>query len=601
MSLSSIAAVAPGTDKGPSHARLAIWLALVAGLIEGSIRLVQARAFGKIVSTGPEVIWMAPLADLLWIGLPCVVVLIAQAILRKRDLRLVGAFVLFSAAVLCLVVMVPGLHKVAAAILAMGIGWQLSSRLATSASFDRLVRRTIPVVLLLPVLSGLGIFAGRWNYERRELARIPAASADRPNVLLIIWDTVREESVSLYGDGLETTPFLKALSTQGARFDRAFSTSPWTLASHASMFSGRYPSELKSAFREPLRDPYPRVSEAFSAAGFATGGFIANGSYCTREHGLNRGFQHYEDYKISIGAIAHASRIWNLILEEGIVRRAMGYYDIPGRKSTHDVNEEFLRWVDARGGRPFFAFLNMYNAHQPYLPPEPFRARFTKPGEWHRPISMQTVFRDLSADELRYARAQYEASIAYEDSALADLIAALQKRKLLDNTVVVVTSDHGEHFGEHRRLSHGNSLYPQLTQVPLVMRFPRRIPANTVIADPVSLRDIARTLLDLAGVPDSAHFPGATLARHWERAPDTSLPPETILAEMYSSDGNVPFSVLKDGFLYTTWYDGKPELYNFRNDPRARVNLAADSQYATTMSRLAALRPSGTRATSAGK
>src|SRR6185503_11927942 len=120
---------------------------------------------------------------------------------------------------------------------ALGIGSQLSSRLATSVSFDRMVRSTLPFALLAPVLGACGIFASRWNYERRELARIPAAAPDHPNVLLIIWDTVREESLSLYGSERETTPFLKAFSTQGARFDQAFSTSPWTLPSHGSIFS----------------------------------------------------------------------------------------------------------------------------------------------------------------------------------------------------------------------------------------------------------------------------------------------------------------------------------------------------------------------------
>jgi arylsulfatase A-like enzyme len=580
---------------------LALWLALVAGLIEGGIRLVQAGVFGKIIRSGPEVIWMAPLADLLWIGVPCVFVLLAQAVLRKWDLRTFGALVLFSAASLCLVVMVPGLHKVAAAILALGIGWQLSSRLATSASFDRLIRRTMPVALLIPVLIAGGVFASRWNYERRELARIPAASADHPNVLLIIWDTVREESISLYGYERETTPFLKVLASQGARFNSAFSTSPWTLASHGSIFSGRYPGELKAQLRTPLTDPFPRVAESFSAAGYATGGFIANDAYCTREYGLHRGFQHYEDYKISFGAIVHASQLGRLLMDEGIVRRMLNFYDIPGRKSAHDVNDEFLGWLDAKGGRPFFAFLNMLDAHQPYVPPEPFRARFTRPGEWYWPTSIRTEYKETTPELLRYSRDQYEASIAYQDSALADLIAELRKRKLLENTVVVVTSDHGEHFGEHKRVSHGSSLYPQLTHVPLVMRFPRRIPPNTVVANPVSLRDMPRTLLDLAGVADGARFPGATLARHWERASDSSVAQATILAEMYSQEGKSPYSVLDNGLLYTTWFYGKPELYNFNSDPRARVNLATDSSYAATMARLAALGPPGSGASLSAK
>ena len=139
---------------------------------------------------------------------------------------------------------------------------------------------------------------------------------------------------------------------------------------------------------------------------------------------------------------------------------------------------------------------------------------------------MQHVeFKDLKEDEIRWANDEYDATLAYQDEEMRRLMEALEARGILENTLVIVSSDHGEHFGDHRRMGHMNSLYRQLIQVPLLMRLPGKVPAGLVVKTPVSLRDLPQTVLDLSALPDSGHrFPGASLARFWNGTPmDSAL------------------------------------------------------------------------------
>jgi arylsulfatase A-like enzyme len=565
--------------------RLMFWCALVAGLVEGGIRLVQLNVFDQTIGMSPHVIWMAPLANLAWIGAPLLLVALVGKLFRG-DTSGARYFVILLVTFVSLILIYQGLHKGVALFLATALAWQVGPRLRRSARFNSMVRRTLPAVALLPILAGLFIAGTRWKAERDLIASAPAPRPGLPNIILIIWDTVRGQNLSLYGYERRTTPFLAELAREGVRFDLALATAPWTLPSHGSMFTGRWPNELKSRLRIPLTDSFPRIAEALAAEGYATGGFVANLAYCSREHGLHRGFQRYEDYQISAGRILLASRLGRVMQEIPQVRRLLGYYELPGRKTAEDVNEGFLRWSADQTSRPFFAFLNYFDGHQPYLPPEPFRSRFSAtPGERYRPTMVETRFGDVTENELRWSLEQYDGAIAYLDSALADLKADLEARGQLDNTVIVVTSDHGEHFGEHQKLSHANSLYRQLLQVPLVIWFPSRVSAS-VVAQPVSLRDLPRTLLDLAGVKDRWGFPGSSLARHWTASDSGSQQHPGIFSEMYSVSGPRAYSMVAEGYHLAKWFSRPGELYHLDDDPREERNLASTVEGAAIKTRL---------------
>ena len=435
----------------------------------------------------------------------------------------------------------------------------------------------------------------------------PPSPAGARNVLLIVWDTVRASNLSLYGYGRPTTPNLKDLAARGVRFDLAFSTSSWTLPSHAGMFTGRWPHELGVGWKSPLRDDVPTLAEYLSSHGYDTAGFAANLDYCSRETGLGRGMMHYEDFPIDIYdvfsryvALGHRIEVssWAFLMD-GLVERCFGHwYDMVPRSREHvknaaAVDRAFLGWLGRRHeqGRPFFAFLNYNDAHSPYEVPD----RST-PGFGLRPASSldrQALVlwnsldkARLSYHDVRMAADVYDDCIAHLDRRLGALLQELSRRGVLDNTLVIVTSDHGEHLGDHLLFFHGCSLYRQLVQVPLVIVDNKATPSARVIAEPVSLCDLPATIVDLLGLGRDAPFPGRSLTRLWHR-PDRAVSPpaepllmETGKPELFANQGREPAakgpmkSIVARGMHYIRTADGLEELYELSTDPEEKVNMA---------------------------
>ncbi|MGE0352460.1 MAG: sulfatase [Gemmatimonadales bacterium] len=550
------------------------WLALAFGLLEAGIRLIQQQAFGKILLLGPHVLWMAPTVNLVELGGLALVLVILGRRWPVLAGPKVGHPLLGTLAILPLLLLYTPLHDWVALLLSLGIALRASHLIAArQVPAGRVVRRSLPWMAAAVLLAGPVIGGWRWWSERRALAAVPPADASSPNLLLIIWDTVREQNLSAYGYHRPTTPRLERLAGDGVRFESAYATAPWTLPSHASMFTGRYPGEMSATLYQALDDTWPVLAGVLRDHGYATGGFVANMSYGTREHGLNRGFSHYEDFRITPGTVLWTSRIGRVVLEDGTVRRAIGLQELLWRKPASVVTRDFLKWVRGLEGRPFFAFLNYFDAHQPYLPPEPFRSRFetaAPAGAFSRRVT--AAFEDMTPAEIRWSESRYDGTIAAMDDQIGHLLAGLDSAGLRERTIVIVTSDHGEHFGDHDRISHGNSLYRQLIEVPLVVSYPAAIPAGQTVSTPVSLRDLAATALDLLGIVDSAPFPGRTLARFWsdEQTPE----PTTVVSEMPAAGGKGAWSLVAWGYHFIHWWRMPPQLYQLAADPLEERNLA---------------------------
>ena len=196
--------------------------------------------------------------------------------------------------------------------------------------FLRLVRRTIPVLVgavLAIMLLCSGGEPGRSTRRCRD-CRLPLPMPGMCSV--IVWDTVRAGNLSLHGYGRRTSPSLERLAARGVRFDQAFATAPWTLPSHSSLFTGRWPHELTADWRVPLDETYPTLAEYLAAQGYDTAGFVANLDYCSRETGLSRGFAHYEDYPIELWDvftryIGLGSRI-DLLTPASVINRLLKKY-----------------------------------------------------------------------------------------------------------------------------------------------------------------------------------------------------------------------------------------------------------------------------------
>jgi arylsulfatase A-like enzyme len=249
------------------------------------------------------------------------------------------------------------------------------------------------------------------------------------------------------------------------------------------------------------------------------------------------------------------------------------------------VNTAALNWLSNRRKAPYFVFINYYDAHSPYLPDEPFDTSFD-PRRPSRSKAYQTgVLWDGTAEETRLEKNNYDESIRWVDYEFGQLLEQLRLQGLLENTLVIVTSDHGEEFQEHQVMGHGDSLYRQSVQVPLLMIFPNHLPAGIRVDQPVSLRNIPATILDLAGLPDSSPFPGDTLTYYLD---PSGFPPEQrheyLLSEVsagqwrpgfYPSSRGSLKSIEFDGLRYIRSGDGSEELYDFAHDPQELNDLSA--------------------------
>ncbi len=404
-----------------------------------------------------------------------------------------------------------------------------------------MVRATFPVIAGLVAIAAGSLWSQDRIKEWREAAR-PLPSPGSPNVLLIVLDTVSAQHLSLHGYDRPTSPTLEELASQGIRFDRVRATSSWTLPSHGSMFTGRWPHELSAGYFTPLDRTDPTLAEFLGSRGYATAGFVANSGYCGTDSGLARGFTDYRDYQFprltafrnavlvarpmeaGLAAMGDFLESWPALVALAPAVADLGWYLLSDRKDAADVNREFLDWLSHRRqpARPFFAFLNYFDAHVPYQVPERglhrFGAKPRNPAELTVTKYWVMVAREgPSPQQIEFARDSYDDCVADLDEQLGCLIDELARRGVLERTWMIVTADHGESFGEQPGIFvHGTSLYQAQLHVPLVIVPPAGGPPPTIVDQTASLRDLAATIVDVLGFQAESPFPGTTLGRFWK-------------------------------------------------------------------------------------
>ena len=557
--------VAPSLGERPKflHAvALAAAMAMIATAFEFAATGYVVARTNRIMLQGSDLAWAKPLANLV------LIVPVALLLRAFRD-RLFLAWLTFPLIAAPLLVYRPG-SRLVMLILAAGAATQLGVLLQRER-IRRGVLRTGAVLAGLYVVAAIAIGVRLRSAQRPPAVQVAAADG-APNVLLIILDTVRGASLSAFG-GRALTPHIDSIAATGVAFDRAISTASWTLPSHASMFTGLWPHEHGADWRKALDDRAPTLAEVFSAHGYRTGGFAANLIYVSRAHGLDRGFQVYRDHRRSPGAILRASALGQVLVTAEILRRITGFHDVAGRKPAQLVNREFLEWVGQSAEQPWFAFLNYYDAHEPYLPNAPYRGRYSA-GLPARRFDRQRFtgvegylsgWETLEPGEVEAERAAYEEVITELDARLGDLFTELRRRGVLDRTLVVIASDHGEQFGEHEMHSHGNSLLWRSIHVPLVLSWPGHLPTGRR-SEPVSLRDLGATILSLA-LSDETAFPGNPFLGPRAPAAQSAL----VLSEL--SRGNdaamrtaAEQSVVGPDWLYVRTAMGREDAFAITHD-----------------------------------
>lgn len=571
--------------------RFFLWLsaatALATGLLEPPVLLLRRAIQDLPIEGDAQMLWMAPLANLLvFIPLGLVFHLLVRAPGRELLVR-AGIALHFAIATFALLAIFPRLYAIAWLLLAAGAGVQISAivmrHLSTTVRWSRRITAVLGSVAVAALLSTATMPALRESWFRRTVSH-PAA--DAPNILLLVLDTVRWKSLSLAGYERRTSPELEEWAAEGVTFTDAIVTSPWTLPSHGAMFTGRYPHELEAGFKTPLESAHRTLAGTLSELGYATAGFVANRRYASAEFGLHQGFTRYVDYRISLGQLLISSSIWRHILWHPRVQRALNYYDLYGRANAARVNQELLNWIDDTD-RPFFAFVNYYDAHDPYLPAEPFDRYFTDDPRRGRPANLEVK---QPAEVIERERDMYDGAIAYLDAQLGALRDSLAARGLLDRTLVIITSDHGEHLGEHGMLSHGNSLYSPLLHVPLVLAHRPAIPAGTRVDRTVTLRDLPATIMQLAVPNETSAFPGTPLSRFWEEGADSS-DSSPLLAALTWPNGAIAYAIRSGSLIYIDWFEEREELYDLSQGGET-ADLAKDPTWEAELVRMRGIKDS---------
>ena len=528
--------------------------------------------------------WTGPVATVVLFAIAIAALGLLAALFRRRERLWVASVWGFGfLGTFAVLYSFPQIQRLAALVLSAAVA-TLLSRLVGEATPARRGRVRWAAVILSLATAGIATatLVGNALRERR-LNRSAASPPAAPNVLLLVLDTVRAISLSLYGYERETTPQLTRWSARGVVFTRAYSTAPWTLPSHASMMTGRWMHEMSADWMVPLDRRDPTLAEVLGRRGYRTGGFVANTDYCSAEVGLDRGFGRYEDYTLEPGQILRSSSLWRAAARITPIRRLIGNYDNLGRRTAPEISGAFLRWLDRDPDRPFFGFLNYYDAHRPYFPPGEWPNRFRTPG-----VELNPRYRredgaepDPPRDRIQGAIDAYDNAIGYLDSEIGKLLDQLEQRGILERTIVIITSDHGEEFFEHGLWDHGNSLYHPSVHVPLLVIAPGLAPAGVRVAEPVSIRALPATVVDLLGVPGP--FPGASLAGAWSGA----LPADSILLGVRqvlrqpswypASAGNLGSVVTSRQQYIRNQGSGSEELFDLGNGLAAPKALPIDS------------------------
>jgi arylsulfatase A-like enzyme len=634
---------APKRPAAPGPGRLAAalavfacasWWGLAGGAIELGVRLAQRVVDPRItevdIRTNVHFLWMIPAAGALWLVLAAPPLALVGFAAPRRG-RVLAIFAAAFLAIVSPLMAVRGLHPVAITLLAGGLAAKLATRLTLDPARGTPRRWVIATLPLLAATLAASTALGIQHHASREsiaTAALPAAAQDSPNVLFVVLDTVRADRLSVYGYERDTTPGLRRLAQRGVVFDEARSPAPWTLPSHASMFTGRWPHELSTTVSLPLDHKLPTLAEHFARHGYTTAGFVANFYYCNAQYGIDRGFLHYDDTpgrrSVTLVETLRSSALGRIALEFASSKGlAIPGLNLP-RKFAETINTDVFGWLDSQpagpGGRPrpFFAFVNYFDAHGPYIiphtSPRPFGSTLKELAEAEAKVRRlrRTAVKlghgneaecggehlgllNAATSELSRVRSQtYDDCLAYVDRHFERLLAGLEERGLLANTLIVVTADHGEHLGERGLLGHGHSLYRPVLHVPLLFAGPG-VPNGKRVATPVSTRDLAATLLDLLGHAE-APFPGRSLARHWNIPAPQSFDP--VLAQVerqvktkpnpYIPASNGPvWAVVDRGFTYIRHGIGREELFAL-DDAAEAHDLISDPAYGETRSALGA-------------
>ena len=399
--------------------------------------------------------------------------------------------------------------------------------------------------------------AGALDDLRVALAQpaVAVATDDRPNVLFITVDTLRRDRLSPWGGPPEATPELAELCARGVVVERSWSTASWTLPSYASLFTAEYPSTHGAGIdwtttweggAPPMLGPSPELGSLtsyFDRAGYHTRAWHDNANLRLGT-GIDRGFDSYAQY--------------------GLV----------GRTAVRQLE----RWLPTVGERPFFAFVHLADPHSPYVPPAGFEAPAGTPDPTEVAAVLAEAHRlreeGVPEEERDDLIALYDAMVAYTDELVGELVDALERRGLAEDTLIVFHADHGEELWDHGEWFHGHGHHVELIATPLAFVLPGVLPAGTRVGGDFRGVDVLPTVLDLVGLWDGAPTEGRSLAATLRGEEGPAALPALSESPLFGTAGD--WAVTAGSWRLLVTEGAEPRLYHTDDDPSERDDVAAE-------------------------
>ena len=464
-------------------------------------------------------------------------------------------------------------------VLGLGLGY---------VALDRWVARARPgspesagLVCTAILGASVVVVVGIWVWSQSTLPQMNFVAADRAlvdgrvgtNVLLVSIDTLRADHLSVYGYSRATTPFLEELARESIVFENAVSPARWTLPAHASLFTGKFPGRHGAQFitkrnpdlpwssAAPLDSSHETLAELQASNGYRTAAIVGNAAYLHHTLGIAQGFETYDDRHWRTIGFTSVLQSWLKLSPFAFDGLEKSY------RSAGAISETAIAWLGSTGREPFFLFVNFMDPHDPYHPPAPYDTRFGV-REWFLPNPGDAILmgeRGIDPREQRHFEALYDGEIRYVDRELQRLVEELRRIGRYHSTMIVVTSDHGEFFGEHGLWGHGKGPFDEVHRVPLLIKFPQSRPAGRDDAQ-IGTTDIFPTILQTLELPIPAGIDGAAYPSNERRVVIEQRPNPNLIKRYGDRFARGYLGVYRYPWKLVRYSDGSQSLFNLASD-----------------------------------
>ena len=382
----------------------------------------------------------------------------------------------------------------------------------------------------------------------------------RPNVVILVSDALRQDHLMCYGYERDTSRFIDSVLEEAALFQFAYAQSPSTKPSIASLFTSRFPNQHKVLYnKEKLPSTHTTLAEILKKEGYATAGFIEN-SVIDERFGFNQGFDRW-----ILDAKRHKPGD-----KESKARRTNNF-----QRETANFDEEIVFWIRSNRNQRFFLYVHYIDPHNPYHAPEGYRDYYSQE---NGPTGEQLKVGSRWDEKVTILVDKYDEEIRYVDDRFGFLIDEMKRLRLLDKTVLVFLSDHGEGFSEHGYLHHSYGVYGELINVPLMIRYPKALAPSTYVL-PVQHVDLLPTILDLVNIDSQPYSPSGTSIISRLKNKRQTQQEEVILSEHLRTGWGTPQrAVIFDGWKLITDLDSDAcRLFKTVDDPHDREDLSGSN------------------------